>query len=992
MKVLIILMLTTFLISCNTKGNKEAGNKEVVNKAFKLIETREVKNLGATSYTYEHIKTGAKVVYLDDGSAEKVFGIAFKTPVVDNTGVNHVFEHSVLAGSKKFPHKSLFSELDTKNIPTFLNAMTGTDFTVYPFSAVEPKSFDNLMDVYLDAVFNPNVLEDENILKREGWRYDRNPSNNELMFNGIVYNEMRGAFSNPYRTLFYKLDLLTYTDDMANYRFSSGGLPSAIPNLTMEHLRETHAKYYTPSNSIVVLAGKMDINKHLALLDEYFSKYDKTEKAVLEVQKTPLKDVLHEETYPAPQGSSNIYFYTTLMEPKTSTPELAFITSLLADYEISPLKKLFKEKKFSGSFSFSNDSSFQPRGSIIVQGANKSEIKEIRTLMDKKLLELADKGIDPEVVDLALRDYKKELAKSQYSSQRAEDLSANIATSYFYYDKPLFTVSDDKIKVLEDLAKDPEKIKELIRKYYVDNHNKFEVFFTPDPKGLEEIAIKEKETLKKYESSLTPEELDKLNNDIKKFNEWTKAPVDKKITDSIPSIKLSDLKDSQISTVERDVEEIDGVKMVNNHINTYGINLVSLKFDSSGLTKEDKLKAKLYYGLITSSSTEDYSYTDISNNLTKYFFAFNLSNNTNIIENTTLSRRFTVNFEYLQDDSKEVYKTLDNLFFKNKFDNKLEIKNRLNLYRDALINTMSDSGAVNKAASLKSLAMVNPYYNYILEDQLSFDLIPIINKILNNYDEEFPKLQKDMKEIQGKLFNKSNLVVFYANEGNYDNFKKDLLPLLDKIKATPITPTNYAKSEKEKLAIIAPVQNGTTAWGNNLKYLGYDYSGKYKVMSNMINEYLNNVIRIQNGAYGAWFSLTLNDDMIASTYRDGEIDKTLETYENIPKFLESAKDMPQDVFDGFKLKSMTKYYQSYTPDQLLALSYTRYLYNINMEKLEKEKAEVLATTKDDIPEFIEIMNKFVENKNYNTINSQNIIKEKATKYKFDKTIKFEELK
>jgi len=448
----------------------------------------------------------------------------------------------------------------------------------------------------------------------------------------------------------------------------------------------------------------------------------------------------------------------------------------------------------------------------------------------------------------------------------------------------------------------------------------------------------------------------------------------------------------QVSQPEVVIREIDGVKMVNNHINTYGINLVSLKFDSSGLTKEDKLKAKLYYGLITSSSTEDYSYTDISNNLTKYFFAFNLSNNTNIIENTTLSRRFTVNFEYLQDDSKEVYKTLDNLFFKNKFDNKLEIKNRLNLYRDALINTMSDSGAVNKAASLKSLAMVNPYYNYILEDQLSFDLIPIINKILNNYDEEFPKLQKDMKEIQGKLFNKSNLVVFYANEGNYDNFKKDLLPLLDKIKATPITPTNYAKSEKEKLAIIAPVQNGTTAWGNNLKYLGYDYSGKYKVMSNMINEYLNNVIRIQNGAYGAWFSLTLNDDMIASTYRDGEIDKTLETYENIPKFLESAKDMPQDVFDGFKLKSMTKYYQSYTPDQLLALSYTRYLYNINMEKLEKEKAEVLATTKDDIPEFIEIMNKFVENKNYNTINSQNIIKEKATKYKFDKTIKFEELK
>jgi Zn-dependent M16 (insulinase) family peptidase len=985
MKLFMILITLTFLISCGKKEEVQ------VDEHFKLIETREVKNLGATSYTYEHIKTGAKVIYLDDGAAEKVFGIAFQTPVVDNTGVNHVFEHSVLAGSKKFPHKNLFSELDTKNIPTFLNAMTGSDYTIYPFSAVEPKSFDNLMDVYLDAVFNPMVLEDENILKREGWRYDKNPSNNEIIYNGIVYNEMKGAFSNPYRSLVYKMNLLTYTDEMANYRFSSGGLPSAIPDLTLDHLKKTHAEYYTPSNSIVVLGGKMDINKHLALLDEYFSKYDKGDMAKLEVQTTQLEDKLHYETYPAPKGSPNIYLYINLMKPGTSVSELSFITSLLADYEISPLKKLFKEKKFTGNLSFYSDFSYQPRGYIMVQGANKEEIDKIRKLMDDKIKDIVKNGIDPEVIDLAIRDYKKDLAKSQYSSERAADLTTTIASSYFYYNKPLLMVSDDQIKLLEDLANNPDKIKKLIKEYYLENPNKVEVFFTPNPNGLDEINKVEKEKLKKYEDSLTLEEHKKLDEEIKKFNEWTKTPEDKKITDTIPSISLDDLKDSQISVVTRHEETIDNVKIINNDINTYDINLVSLKFDSSNLSREDKLKARLYSVLLTSSSTEDYTYDEISTNIIKYFFKLNLANSTNIIDSDHLSRRYNLNFEYLQEDHEEVYKTLDNLLFKNNFDNKLEIKNRLNLMRDGILNSLSDSMTVNKVSSLKAMAMSNSNYNYILEDQVPIKLLSMIDKILGDYDNEFPKLQKDMKNMGNKLLNKNNLLIFYANEGNYDNFKKDIIPLLNNMENKSISPTNYAKLEEDKLAIIAPVQNGTTSWGNNLNKLGYEYSGKYKIMSNMLNEYLNDTIRIQNGAYGAWFSISLNDDMVASSYRDGEIDKTIDAYKNMPKFLEKSKGMDKDKFDGFILKSMTKYYQAYTPDQLLNISYTRYLYNMDLEALEKEKKEVLSTTKDDISDFVKIMEKFVEDQYYSTVNSKTIIEEKGKNSNFDKIIKLEEL-
>ncbi|MCS5422193.1 MULTISPECIES: insulinase family protein [Psychrilyobacter] len=993
MKLLIILMTLSFLISC--------GKKEEEKETFKLIETREVKNLGATSYIYEHIKTGARVIYLDDQSPEKVFGIAFKTPVIDDSGVNHVFEHAVLQGSKKYPDKNLFYELDTKNIPSFLNAMTGQDYTVYPFSAVEPKSFNNLLDIYLDAVFNPLVLEDENTLKREGWRYDRNPNNDELVINGIVYNEMKGAFSNPYRNLSFRMNRLMYPDPMANYRFSSGGLPSSIPNLDLDHLIKTHKKYYTPSNSIAVLAGKLDIEKKLAKLDEYYSQYDKTEVAAIETQNTQLKDEFHNESYPAPKGSPNIYIYGTLMKPKTPLPELMFITSLLADYEISPLKKLFVDKKISGSFGLYNDSTIQPRGYYLIQGAKKEEVAEFRKLMDAKMREVAREGIDPEIIDLALRDYKKQLAKSQYSKERASDLTTSIATSYFYYDKPYLFISGDKIKILEDLADNPEKIKQLIGEYFVNNTNKLEIFFTPDESLLAENETLEKEKLDKFEKNLNSEELTDLNSDIKKFNAWSKEPVDKKIIDSIPSIELKDLSNSEIPTVKRREENIDGVTFVDNDINTYDINLVSLKFDTSGFDQSEKLDSELFSYLMSASSTKDFSFEEVSNNLTKYFFKLGLNNRTVLLDNDSISRRFVINFEYLQDDSAEVYNTLENLFLEGNFDNKLEIKKRLEGLRDSILTSSSDANVINRMSVIKAMSMINPNYSYYLDEEVNFGgrgyyvyppMLAKINNILDNYDDNFPQLQEDMKSIREKIFNKDNLLIFYANRDSYEKFKTDITPFLGKMKDTPAPKISYGKLENSKLAITVPAQNGSTSWGNNLTDMGYKYNGKYKIMSNMINEYLNKKIRVQNGAYGAWFYITLNRDIVASSYRDGEVDKTIDTYKEIPDYLQGELDIKQEKFDGFILKSMAKYYQAYTPDTLMNLSYTHYLYDISLEDMEQEKAEVLSASKKDISEFIEIMTKFSRQKYYSTVNNENIIKEKGSNSHFDEVIEFEEIK
>lgn len=972
---------------------------------FKLIEKKQIKSLNAVSYTYEHLKTGAKVIYIDDGGTEKSFGITFKTPTVDDTGVNHVFEHAVLQGSEKYPDKNLFYKMKSKNISSFLTATTEADYTLYAFSAIEENSFNNILDIFLSGVFTPIVLNNENLLKREGWRYDRTPNNGKLVINGIVYNEMKGLFSDPTANILFKLNRLMYPDKNANYRFVAGGDPSKISDLNLEQLRKTHENYYTPSNSIAVISGKVKIDEKLEKLDEYYSKFKKTEVAEITLQKTKLKDKLYKEEYPAPEGAEDIYVYGTLMDPKTSISELSFVNALLGGYETSPLQRMFKEHRFSGSLDSFIDEYEQPRDVILISGIKEKEIHEIRKSIDKEMDKILKEGIDPKLINLAFENLKKQNLQVRYSKNRPEDLAGKAAKGYFYYGKPDFFISDDSLKQIEILVKNPEKIKSLIKKFYTNNNNKIEVLFRPNSHLLDQAAEKESQKLKNFEAGLNEEGKNKLNNDIQNFNRWVKTPVEKKIVDSIPKTEVKDLINSEIPIVERDEQVIDDVKFIKNEINTYGLNLVSLKFDTSGFTRDEKMELELFSNLITVGSTPDYTYENLSDSLSKYFFKFNFKNGA-VVSKDGVLRQFSLDYGYLPENREKVYSILEEVLLMGSFDKKLLIKKKLERIRESILNNSSDSEVISKISMIKSRSMVNPDYAYFLDSDLNHyikslgvgetnfyvypPMIKKINNILADFDNNFPKLQDDMKRIRQKVFNKNNLTVFYAETS--DNLKDDIKPLLDKLTNTPIKKVDYAVRENSRLAIEVPAQNGASSWGNNLLEMGYEYSGKYKVMAGMINEYLTKKIRVENGAYGAFFVVTPNHDLFSLSFRDGEVDRTIEAYKSIPDYLKTRKNISQEKLDGYILQGLAKYYKSYTPDELLSLSYNYYINNIDMEVLEKEKSEILSVTKDDIEIFIETMEKFTEDKYYSTVNNSTLIKEKGKNVKYDRVIKFEDIK
>lgn len=314
-------------------------------KEYTVIKTEEIKDLNSVGYLLSHNKTKARVAIMLNDDNNKVFSIGFRTPVENSTGVAHIVEHTVLCGSKKYPLKDPFVELLKGSLNTFMNAMTYPDKTIYPVASCNNKDFDNLMDVYLDAVFNPMIYEREEIFRQEGWNYTFN-ADDQLEVNGIVYNEMKGVFSKPDEMLLSKAMEKLFPDN--NYGYESGGDPKHIPDLTYEDYLTFHKRYYHPSNSFIFLYGDLDINEKLDYIhEEYLSKFDYLEINSDIKEQKPFEEMKkYTEYYPvgeAEDEKDKAYFAYLTTAGKGTDKNLYYAMKVL-DYALlsmpgAPLKK-----------------------------------------------------------------------------------------------------------------------------------------------------------------------------------------------------------------------------------------------------------------------------------------------------------------------------------------------------------------------------------------------------------------------------------------------------------------------------------------------------------------------------------------------------------------------------------------------------------------------------------------------------------------------------
>lgn len=592
--------------------------------AYELIKEENLTDIHAKGYLLRHKKSGAKISLISNDDENKVFYIGFRTPVEDSTGVPHIIEHTVLCGSDKFPVKDPFVELVKGSLNTFLNAMTYPDKTVYPVASCNDKDFANLMDVYLDAVFHPNIYKKEEIFKQEGWHYELEDKDAPVTINGVVYNEMKGAFSSPEGVLDRVVLNSLFPD--TTYSNESGGDPEVIPELTYEQYLDFHREFYHPCNSYIYLYGNMDMDEKLEFLDkEYLSHYDKIEvDSAIQLQAPFEKPVTISKPYSIASSESledNAYLSYNVAIGTNLESELTLAFDVL-DYALlsapgAPLKQALIDagigKDIMGGF---DNSTLQPIFSVVAKNANKEDEEKFVGIIEDTLKKIVKDGLNRKSLLAGINSEEFKFREADYGNfPKGLIYGLSCMDSWLYDDDEPFLY----LKILDVFAALKEKIEtgyfeELIQKYLLDNSHKSYVSIEPE-KGLNARLEKElEEKLAAYKKDLSEEEIDKLVEDTKHLKQYQEEPSPKEDLMKIPMLKRQDMKREAQPLVYEKVS-CNGIETIHTNIYSNGIHYLNLMFDISDITEEELPYLGVLKAVLGYMDTEHYNYADLANEI-----------------------------------------------------------------------------------------------------------------------------------------------------------------------------------------------------------------------------------------------------------------------------------------------------------------------------------------------------------------------------------------
>lgn len=921
---------------------------------FILESKKWLSDIQSTSMIFKHNKSGAKLIYLQNEDENKVFSISFRTPVNDNTGVNHIIEHSVLCGSKEYPVKDPFLIMTKQSLSTFINAFTGPDFTMYPVASKNEKDFENLMSVYLDAVFCPNIVKNPKILKQEGWHYEVNNKTGELNYNGIVYNEMKGSYSSPQVLLSNTINQSLFNDN--SYKFESGGNPDSIPDLTYEKFLKAYKKYYVPSNSSIYLYGKLDIQHALRVMnDKYLSKAKKVNvDSKIKLQNEYEKKVEKTALYPVAKTASTTnmtYLSTNYVIDKVPNVEdivgFQILQEILLNTKASSLRRTLLDSGIGTNvYASFNPSTMQPTFSIIATNANELQKYKFKNLVDDALKQVVKEGFDKELVNSVFTAVELSLRTQNSDANRGMNYMSSALNCWNYDMNPTeyleITPALKKIKAqLSD-----GYFEKLVQKYLLDNEHNSLVVLKPS-NGLNEVK---QELLKKklaiYKKSLSKTQLETIKKDTEELKRWQETLDSKENLSKVPTLSRKDikLKSEEIPTSEK-LEA--GIKVLSHPMFTNGITYYNLYFDSSRVPQNKVLYLKLLANVLGNVNTEKYSPMEISNKMMKYTGGM-VFNSTAFKSNTNSSGyvpKMSICGNSLNSTLPEALDLLEEIMNHSVFNDKKRMKGLIKMLRvnsESMFVNQGNTLAINRTLSYlsdsgkyKDLDAI-PYYNFICD-------------LDDNFDARFNEMITNLSDVRDIVFNKKGLVVSYTgDEKNYEKFIYTFNKLKEKINDKKFTKQIYKfdfSSKNEAFVIPSQVQYVVKA--GNFKKSGYNYNGHMKVLENILNsDYLWKELRVKGGAYGGSMSFT-KDEVLFYSYRDPNLRETLNTFNEVTEFLKKftadEKEMTNYIIGTIGGMDYLK-----GPYAKGVLGDSMYFSGTTQEDIQKIRDEVLVTTASDI--------------------------------------------
>lgn len=951
---------------------------------FKLLKEQEVKEINSIARVFEHEKTGAKLLSLKNDDDNKVFSISFRTPPNDSTGLPHILEHSVLCGSRKFPMKEPFVELIKGSLQTFLNAMTFSDKTMYPIASRNEADFFNLMDVYLDAVLYPNIYNTPEILMQEGWHYHLENKDDKLKYKGVVYNEMKGAFSSPEGVLYRKIEESVLKDTI--YANESGGDPEVIPDLTQEQFLEFHKKYYHPSNSYIFLYGDGDLNKELEFInDKYLKNFEKIQVDSQIVEQEPYKEQEKIEVEysisPEDKEDDKTYISLNYVTGKSTDRELTLAMGIL-EYMLletpgAPLKKALVDanlgKDIFGGF---DDSIMHPVFSIVAKNSNMDKVDKFKEVVNDTLRKIVKEGLDKELIEACINIKEFKLREAEMGGAPKGLLYGITCMKSWLYDGDALTYLkyDEELKNIKS-ALTTDYFEKLIEKYLLNNTHSSLLVLKPKKGLAEEKAAQLQDKLDAYKASLTEEEINKIVEETHNLIKRQSSADSKEVLETIPLLSLDDI-NKEPEMIPQEVKEIGRTKVLHHNIFTSEIAYVNMIFDASKVEEELIPYVSILSQILGKVSTENKHYSKLANdiNINTGGISYSIDAYAKNDNDTILYPKFTVRAKVLSDKMSQLVELLNEVIISTKYDDSARIKELIQEIKSRVEMTIFDRGHSVAASRLASYFSPAGCYN---EKVSGLHFYKFISHLERNFDAMKDEILSNIEKVADRIFNKNDLILsITGEEKEYKAFEKSISKVVDNLSDKALPDQKYSfKEVRDNEGLKTPGNVQYVAKGYNYRRLGAEYSGKMLVLKTVTSlDYLWNKVRVQGGAYGCMIRLTRSGNLIFVSYRDPNLKETMTAYDETADYMRELEISDREM-RKYIIGTISELDAPLSPALKGDRGAANYIRHLSFEDMKKEREEVLSTTQNDIKELANIFEDVMRKEYYCALGNESKIDE-----------------
>lgn len=949
--------------------------------AYELVKEEELKDIHSQGYLLRHKKSGARISLISNDDENKVFYIGFRTPAEDSTGVAHIIEHTVLCGSDKFPVKDPFVELVKGSLNTFINAMTYPDKTVYPVASCNDKDFANLMDVYLDAVFHPNIYKKEEIFRQEGWHYELEHPEDPITINGVVYNEMKGAFSSPEGVLDRMILNSLFPD--TTYRNESGGDPDEIPNLTYEQYLDFHRRYYHPSNAYIYLYGDMDMEERLEFLDrEYLCHYDRMEPDFAITLQKPFKQPV-EIHKPYSIASSESLCGNTYLSYNaaigTSLDQTLCQAFEILDYALlsapgAPVRQALIDagigKDVMGGF---DDGSLQPIFSVIAKNADSSDKERFVQLIEQTLRDVVKNGLNKKALLAGINSSQFRFREADFG-QFPKGLMYGLSCmdSWLYEDEEPFMY----LKVLDTFAFLKEQVEtdyfeQLIDKYLLSNTHKSIVCIEPE-KGLN-ARLEENLTQKlaEYKKGLSQEEIEQLIANTAHLKQYQEEPSSKEDLLKIPMLRREDMK-KEPAPLSYEQKMCDGVPVIHTNMFSSGILYLTFLFDVNDLAEEDIPYLGILKAVLGYVNTDKYTYADLANEINLITGGINSQINAyaKIKDKDTFEGKFEVRAKVLYENYDAAIALLQEIIMNSDVTDEKRLYEIIAQVKSRLQMSLSSAG--HSVSAMRAMSYFSPVAKY--NDMVGgIALYQMVDDLERNFEQKKDELIGHLKRLMQQLFRKEKLLIgVVADEEGYQLFEQGLSALTGQLYKEPI-------EQKQPLSMVCKKQNEGFKDASKVQYVaragnytqaGYSYTGALRILKVILSyDYLWINVRVKGGAYGCMSGFMRTGDVYFTSYRDPNLTKTNEVYEKIPEYLRGFAADERDM-TKYIIGTISDMDTPLNPSAKGMRSVSAYLTGITYEDLKRERMQVVTAEPKDICALAEPMEVVLQQNNLCVIGAE----------------------